>query len=106
MSVLHSMVPGNKYSIQMLWVCVNQVWGPMCEPSWCDFKALCVCVFHQEMFLSYTAQVNWELSKHFSSARHAGYILLDSFLNSAIPQVWLIFISSDGDGTEKNGPSS
>jgi len=74
----------------MLWVCVNQGWGPMCEPLWCDFETM--CMFPQDMFPSYTAQGNWELSKHFLSPLHTGYILLDSFLNSSIPQVWLIFI--------------
>ena len=56
------------------------------------FLVLCVCVFLQEMFPSYTAQVNCELSKQFSSALHTGYTLPDSFLNSVIPQVCLIFI--------------
>ena len=66
--------------------------GPTCGPMCCDSEALCVyCVFPQR-FPSYTAQVNCELSKHFSSPLHTGYILPDSFLNSAIPQVGLIFI--------------
>ena len=43
------------------------------------FLVLCVCVFLQEMFPSYTAQVNWELSKQFSSALHTDYTLPDSF---------------------------
>ena len=83
-------VPGNSYIIWMLWVCVNQGWWPRCWPMWCDCEAL--WVFSQEIFRSYTQQVNCELSKHFSSALHTGYTLPDSFLNSAIPQVWLIFI--------------
>ena len=64
--------------------------GPGVDPCGVIVK-LCVCVFPQETFPSYT-QVNSELSKHFSSALHPGCTLPDSFLNSAIPQVWLIFI--------------
>ena len=56
MSVLYSIAPGNNYIIQMLWVCVNQGWGPMCEPLWCDFETM--CMFPQDMFPSYTAQGN------------------------------------------------
>ena len=60
--------------------------------QWCDSDALCLCVFPQEMFSSYTAQVTCELSKHFLSPLPTDYTLLDSFLSSAIPHVWLIFI--------------
>ena len=42
--------------------------------------------------VSLLAQVKCELSKHFSSPLHTGYTLHDSFLSSAIPQVWLMFI--------------
>ena len=70
----------------MLWVCVNQVWGLTCEPKWYDSGALCLYVFPQETFPSYTAQVNCELSKHFSSPLHTDYTLPDSFLNSVFPQ--------------------
>ena len=37
-------VPGNNYLIPMLWVCLSQGWGHMCEPVWYDSKALCLCV--------------------------------------------------------------
>ena len=57
-----------------------------------DSEALCLCVFPQEMFPSYTAQVTCELSKHFSSPLHNVYTLHDSLLSSTIPHVWLIFI--------------
>ena len=67
----------------MLWVCVNQGWGPMCEPKWCESEALCLCVFPLEMFPWYTALVNCELSKHFSLPLHTDYTLPDSFLNSS-----------------------
>ena len=78
----------------MLWICVNQSWGPIYGPMCCDSEALCVCecVFPQEMFPSYTAQVNCELSKCFSLPLNTGYTLPDYFLNAVIPQVWLIFI--------------
>ena len=89
---LCSVVPGNNYIIQRLWVCVNQGWGPVCGPMWCYFETLCVCVILQKTFPSYTAQVNCELSKYFSLPVHTVYTLTDSFLNSFIPQVWLIFI--------------
>ena len=56
------------------------------------FLMLCLCVFPQEMFPSYTAQVNCEFSKQFLSALYTGYTLPDSFLNFAIPLVWLICI--------------
>ena len=69
---LCSVVPGNSYNIWMLWVCVNQGWWRRCGPMWCDCEALCVCMFPQEIFPSYTQQVNYELSKHFSSALHTG----------------------------------
>ena len=40
---LCSMVPGSNYIIQMLWVCVNQGWGPLCDPRVVILK-FCVCV--------------------------------------------------------------
>ena len=66
--------------------------GPCVGPCVVILK-LYVCVFPQAMFPSYTTEVNCELSNHFSSPLDIVYILPDSFLNSAIPQVWLIFIS-------------
>ena len=60
--------------------------------QWCDSEALCLCVFPQETFFSYKAEVTRELSKHFSSPLHNVYTLPDSFLSSAIPHVWLTFI--------------
>ena len=66
--------------------------GAIVWAQWCDSDALCLCVFPQEMFSSYTAQVTCELSKHFLSPLPTDYTLLDSFLSSAIPHVWLIFI--------------
>ena len=52
---------------------------------------LCVCVFPQEIFPSYTAQVNCQLCKDFSSPLPAAYNLPDSFPNSPTPQIWLIW---------------
>ena len=52
-----------------------------------------MCVFPQEILPSYKTQDSCELSQHFSSPLDIVYILPDSSLNSAIPQVWLIFIS-------------
>ena len=66
--------------------------GPTCGPMCCDSEALCVYCMFPQRFPSYTAKVNCERSKHFSSPLHTGYILPDSFLNSAIPQVLLILI--------------
>ena len=65
--------------------------GPGVDPCGVIVK-LSVYVFPQEIFPSYTQQVSYELSKHFSSALHSGCTLPDSFLNSAIPQVCLVFI--------------
>ena len=70
-----------------------------------DSEALCLCVFPQGMFRSYTAKVTCELSKHFSSPLHNVYTLRDSLLSSAIPHVWLTFIFLE-EGAEDNGPSS
>ena len=55
----------------------------MCEPMECDSKAVCVCLLEehlQEMFPSYTAGVNYELSKHVSShcALPIDYLMLSS----------------------------
>ena len=60
--------------------------------QWCDSGALCLCVFPQEMFPCNTALVTCELSKRFLSPLHTDYTLLDSFLSSSIPHIWLIFI--------------
>ena len=65
-----------------------------------------MCVFPQEILPSYKTQDSCELSQHFSSPLDIVYILPDSSLNSAIPQVWLISFPSNGDGAEKNSPSS
>ena len=70
----------------MLWVCMNQGGGSMCEPKWCDSEVLCLCVLPLEMFPCYTALVNCELSKHFSLPLQTGHTLPDSFLNSVFPQ--------------------
>ena len=47
--------------------------GPTCGPMCCDSEALCVYCMFPQRFPSYTAQVNCELSKHFSSPLHTGY---------------------------------
>ena len=57
--------------------------------SVCVYVCVSVCVLRDVTLL---AQVKCELSKHFSPPLHTGYTLCYSFLSSAIPQVWLIFI--------------
>ena len=80
-------------TITSFWCC-GFVWikaGGTCVSPRGMILKLCVCVA-QEIFPSYTAQVNCQLSKHFSSPLDTGYPPPDSSLNSAIPQLWLIFI--------------
>ena len=60
--------------------------GALCVSPYDVILKVCVCVFPLEIFPPYTAQVNCELSKHFSSPLPTDYTLPDSFLNSAIPR--------------------
>lgn len=72
-------------------VCIRVgVWS-MCEPMWCDCEPACVsvCVFPQEIFPSYTAQFTCQQS---SSALHTVCTLPCSSLNTAVAQIWLIFL--------------
>ena len=41
----------------MLWVCVIQGWGLLCEPMWCDSEALCMCLSSDVSLLHSTSQL-------------------------------------------------
>lgn len=88
----------------MMLVCVNPARGPV----WVHVVWFwsCVYVFLQDMFPSYTAQINWELSEHFSSHWPLAIHLPDSFPQlSHSSSLVNIHFSSDGDAA-KAGPSS
>ena len=73
----------------MLWVCVNQGWGPLCESRWCDSEVLCLCALPLEMCPCYTALVTviFLNTSHYHCTLAIHYLILSStqsFLRSEI----------------------
>ena len=103
---LCSMVPGSNYMIQMLWVCGNRGWRPMCGPSGMILK-LCVCVCFLRRCFPLTQQkspVNFPNTSHHHYTMSIYYLILSS------AQPFLMFgshsLSSREEGAEDSGPSS
>ena len=74
--------------------------------QWYDSEALCLCVFPQEMFPSYTAKVTCD----FPNTSHHHYTMSIHYLILSSAQPFLMFgshsLSSREEGAEDSGPSS
>ena len=79
MSVFHG--PWKQLHHLMLWVCLNQGWGHMCEPMWCDFEALCVCVCFLRRYFPLTqhrSTVHFIKTSHHHCTLAIHYLILPS----------------------------
>ena len=64
----------------MLWVCVIQGWGLLCELMWCDSEALCVCVCFLRCFplTQHKSAVNFLNTSHHHCTLAIHYLILSS----------------------------
>ena len=67
----------DNYIIYRLWVCLNQGWGHMCEPMWCDF--VCVCFLRRYFPLTqHKSTVNFLNTSHHHCTLTIHYLILPS----------------------------